>query len=54
MLTQSLSSAQREKLLLEESKEDAQFHRDLAAAMRELTFEFFCTHGKYRINDTTW
>ena len=35
-----LSSAQRDKSLLEESKEDAQLQKDLAAAMRDSTASF--------------
>ena len=39
-LEKKLSSAYCDKLLLDESKEDAQFRRDLAAAMRESTVSF--------------
>ena len=35
-----MSSAQRDKLLLDESKEDIYFRRGLAAAMRESTVSF--------------
>ena len=36
----SLPSIQRDKLLLDESKEDAQFRRDLTAVMRKSTVRF--------------
>ena len=39
-LEKNLSSAHCDKLLLDESKEDAQFRRDLAAAVRESTVSF--------------
>ena len=39
-LEKRLSSARRDKLLLDKSKEDAQFRRDLAAVMRESTVSF--------------
>ena len=39
-LARNLSAAQRDKMLLEEAKEDAQFRRELATAMKESNATF--------------